>query len=103
MGVFLRELGLMHDIIFYFKDSGKVLACGDNKSGQSVGGAGTAMNKTPQLINFDGPPVVRIACGAEFSAFVYVSGAVWYEIVFENGLFKLVCLINFFFFDLVIA
>jgi hypothetical protein len=69
-------LELMLDF-FYLLDTGKVLACGDNKSGQTVGGAGTAMNKTPQLINFDGPPVVRIACGAEFSAFVDVSGAVW--------------------------
>jgi hypothetical protein len=53
------------------------LACGDNKAGQTVGGGGTAMNKTPQLINFDGPPIVRIACGAEFSVILDVSGTIW--------------------------
>ena len=58
-------------------DQGKVLACGDNKAGQTVGGAGTAMNKVPQLINYDGPPIVRIACGAEFSVILDVSGNIW--------------------------
>ena len=58
-------------------DEGKVLACGDNKSGQTVGGAGTAMNKTPQLINHDGAPIVRITCGADFSAILDIGGTVW--------------------------
>jgi hypothetical protein len=35
------------------------------------------MVKTPQLINYDGPPIVRIACGGEFSVMVDVTGAVW--------------------------
>jgi alpha-tubulin suppressor-like RCC1 family protein len=62
-----------------FSDQGKVLACGDNKAGQTVGGAGTSVNKTPQLINYDGPPIVRIACGAEFSVILDVTGTVWWE------------------------
>jgi len=61
----------------FLTDEGKILACGDNKSGQTVGGAGTAMNKFPQLVKYDGPSIVRIACGAEFSAVLDVSGAIW--------------------------
>jgi alpha-tubulin suppressor-like RCC1 family protein len=61
----------------FLTDQGKVLACGDNKAGQTVGGAGTAMNKVPQLINYDGPPIVRIACGADFSVILDVTGNIW--------------------------
>ena len=54
-----------------------MLACGDNKAGQTVGGAGTAMNKTPQLINYDGSTIVRIACGADYSVLLDINGSVW--------------------------
>ena len=54
-----------------------MLACGDNKCGQTVGGPSVTMNNTPQLVPHDGPPVVRIACGAEFSVLVDVTGSVW--------------------------
>jgi alpha-tubulin suppressor-like RCC1 family protein len=64
-------------VLCFSTDEGKILACGDNKSGQTVGGAGTAMNKFPQLVKYDGPSIVRIACGAEFSAVLDVSGAIW--------------------------
>ena len=54
-----------------------MFACGDNKSGQTVGGGNTATNTTPKQINYDGPDVVKIACGAEFSMLVDKNGGVW--------------------------
>merc|ERR1711997_1088181 len=61
----------------FLTDEGKVLACGDNRSGQTVGGGNTATNTTPKQINYDGPDVVKIACGAEFSMLVDKNGGVW--------------------------
>ena len=58
-------------------DEGKVFACGDNRSGQTVGGGNTATNTTPKQINYDGPEIVKIACGAEFSMVVDKLGGVW--------------------------
>ena len=60
-----------------FLDEGKVLASGDNKCGQTVGKGSTAQNTTPKLIDYDGPDVVKIACGAEFSMIVDKNGGVW--------------------------
>ena len=54
-----------------------MFACGDNRSGQTVGGGNTATNTTPKQINYDGPDVVKIACGAEFSMLVDKNGGVW--------------------------
>ena len=54
-----------------------MLACGDNRNGQTVGGAGTATNTTPKLIKYDGPDIAKIACGAEFSMIVDKNGGVW--------------------------
>ena len=54
-----------------------MFASGDNKSGQTVGGGNTATNTTPKQINYDGPDVVKIACGAEFSMLVDKNGGVW--------------------------
>ena len=53
------------------------MACGDNKCGQTVGGQAVSMNKTPVLVAHEGPPIVRIACGAEFSVMVDVVGGVF--------------------------
>jgi len=61
----------------FLTDEGKVFACGDNKSGQSVGGPGVSNNTTPKLVHHEGPPIVRIACGAEFSVMVDVIGGVF--------------------------
>lgn len=60
----------------FLTDKGQVLSCGDNKCGQ-CGVKGSQTYKTPQLVIYDGPPAVRIACGAEFSAIVDVRGQVW--------------------------
>jgi len=61
----------------FLTDEGKVLACGDNRFGQTVGGQATTMNKTPVLVAHEGPPIVRIACGADFSVMVDVAGGVF--------------------------
>lgn len=61
----------------FLTDEGKVLAAGDNKCGQTVGGPGVSMNKTPKLIPHEGPPICRIACGAEFSVMVDINGGVF--------------------------
>jgi len=61
----------------FLTDEGKVFACGDNKSGQTVGSGGTATNTKPKPIDYDGPDIVKIACGAEFNMLVDKNGGVW--------------------------
>jgi len=61
----------------FLSDEGKVLACGDNRSGQTVGGNNTFENLTPKLIKYQGPDVSKIACGNEFSMIVDKTGSVW--------------------------
>lgn len=60
----------------FLTDKGQILACGDNAMGQ-CGIKGKNTYKTPQLVTYDGPPAVKIACGAEFSGMVDVAGDVW--------------------------
>uniref|UniRef100_W8C2G6 Protein RCC2 n=1 Tax=Ceratitis capitata TaxID=7213 RepID=W8C2G6_CERCA len=51
----------------FLTDTGRVYACGDNKSGQcGIGNTIPVINK-PTLINYRGPPIIKIGCGAEFS------------------------------------
>ena len=64
-------------LIINIVDEGKVFACGDNKSGQTVGSGGTANNTKPKPIDYDGPDIVKIACGAEFNMLVDKNGGVW--------------------------
>jgi len=61
----------------FLTDEGKVLACGDNCSGQTVGGKATTENLTPKLIKYQGPEIIKIACGGEFSMIVDKDGSVW--------------------------
>jgi len=61
----------------FLSDEGKVLVCGDNRSGQTVGGSGTWENLIPKLIKYQGPNIVQIACGNEFSMILDKEGAVW--------------------------
>lgn len=58
----------------FLTDTGSVYACGDNKSGQCGVGNTHATINTPTLINYRGPPIVRIGCGAEFSVILDVKG-----------------------------
>jgi len=69
----------------FLTDEGKVLACGDNKCGQSVGGPSVPMAKVPVLVAHEGPPIVRIACGADFSVMVDVAGGVFTWGMPEHG------------------
>lgn len=68
-----------------FSDEGKVLACGDNRFGQTVGGQSTTMNKTPVVVSHEGPAICRIACGSDFSVMVDLVGGVftWGEMPFD--------------------
>ena len=67
-------VGRRHSL--FLTDKGQVLACGDNSQGQ-CGVKGKNTYKKPELVTYDGPPAVKIACGAEFSGLVDVSGDVW--------------------------
>uniref|UniRef100_A0A1B0G8T0 Uncharacterized protein n=1 Tax=Glossina morsitans morsitans TaxID=37546 RepID=A0A1B0G8T0_GLOMM len=58
----------------FLTDTGTVFACGDNKSGQCGVGNTTPVIAVPTLINYRGPPIVRIGCGAEFSVILDIKG-----------------------------
>ncbi|KAM7351611.1 protein RCC2 isoform 1-T2 [Cochliomyia hominivorax] len=58
----------------FLTDTGSVYACGDNKSGQCGIGSNIQTVNTPTLINYRGPPIVRVGCGAEFSVILDIKG-----------------------------
>lgn len=58
----------------FLTDTGTVYACGDNKSGQCGVGNTQATINTPARINYSGPPIVRVGCGAEFSVILDIKG-----------------------------
>lgn len=55
-------------------DAGMVFACGDNKSGQCGVGKKTTMIMKPIRINYVGPQIIKVGCGAEFSCILDVNG-----------------------------
>lgn len=56
-------------------DKGSVYACGDNKSGQcGIGTTATKQVLKPTRIKYNGPPIIRVGCGAEFSMILDISG-----------------------------
>lgn len=58
----------------FLTDTGTVYACGENKSGQcGIGNTLLVVNKSTP-INYQGPPVIRIGCGAEFSVILDIKG-----------------------------
>lgn len=58
----------------FLTDTGTVYGCGDNKSGQcGVGNTSATINK-PTRINYRGPPIIKVACGAEFSVILDIKG-----------------------------
>jgi len=61
----------------FLSDKGKVLACGDNRFGQTVGGVKITQNLTPQLITYQGPDIDKISCGGDFSMIVDTTGNLW--------------------------
>jgi len=60
----------------FLTEEGKVLSSGSNSAGQCGVGKGKE-NTTPKIINYGGPDVVDIACGAEFSMLLDNEGGVW--------------------------
>lgn len=49
-------------------------ACGDNRSGQCGVGNNAPTISTPTRINYRGPPVVKVGCGADFSLILDCKG-----------------------------
>jgi len=85
-------LGNRHTVLL--TANGDVLTCGDNGDGQcGLGEMRTKKNnskgsedvekcnienvKELQMINYDGPPVIQVAAGSEFSMILDVTGSVW--------------------------
>ncbi|XP_052746620.1 protein RCC2 [Bicyclus anynana] len=58
----------------FVTDIGTVYACGDNKSGQCGVGSITPVITTPTRIHYSGAPIVKVACGAEFSMILDCNG-----------------------------
>lgn len=60
----------------FLTDTFEVYACGDNKNGQL--GIGKQKRDTiitkPKRINFSGPKICKIGCGAEFSVILDING-----------------------------
>lgn len=59
----------------FLTDNGVVYACGDNKSGQcGIGNNSTQQVLKPTRINYRGPPIIKVGCGAEFSVILDIKG-----------------------------
>lgn len=51
----------------FLTSKGIVFACGENKMGQLGIGSQSQVVSTPTRVSYSGKPVVKVACGAEFS------------------------------------
>ena len=69
----------------FLTSCGKVLAAGENEKGQCGQGKKTANLETPKLISHEGPEIVSVAAGAEFSVLLDKEGKVWTFGHPENG------------------
>lgn len=59
----------------FLTDTGTVYACGDNKSGQcGIGSSALPLVQKATRINYQGPPIIKVGCGAEFSAILDIKG-----------------------------
>ncbi|KAI1301314.1 Protein RCC2 -like protein [Halotydeus destructor] len=58
----------------FLTDKGQVWACGDNKMGQLGVGTQTQSVMTPSKVSYTGKPIVKVACGGEFSMIVDAFG-----------------------------
>jgi len=58
----------------FLTDKGVVYGCGDNKMGQLGQGNQTQSVLTPTRISYTGKPIIKMACGGEFSLIVDAFG-----------------------------
>lgn len=58
----------------FLSDEGQVYACGDNSKGQCGIGSEKKSLEFPELLQYDGPKIVKISCGADFSVILDVDG-----------------------------
>jgi alpha-tubulin suppressor-like RCC1 family protein len=58
----------------FLTDIGTVYACGDNRSGQCGVGNVTPSIMKAQRINYAGPPIIKVGCGADFSVILDIKG-----------------------------
>lgn len=73
MNIIQAACGRNHTL--FLTDTGTVYACGDNKSGQcGIGTSSIPLVQKATRINYQGPPIIKVACGAEFSAIVDIKG-----------------------------
>ncbi|XP_053624419.1 protein RCC2 [Plodia interpunctella] len=76
----LKGLNIIHAAVgrhhsLFVTDTGTVYACGDNKSGQCGVGNNTAQILKPTRIRYNGAPIVKVGCGAEFSMILDCNGS----------------------------
>jgi len=64
---------------------GKVFAAGSNDAGQCGQGRKTGALEIPKVVQYDGPHIVSVAAGAEFSVMLDEEGKVWTFGHPENG------------------
>jgi len=67
--------GRQHGLIL--TDAGDVFACGDNSSGQCGIGNKKDIVTEPTKLDYSGPPIVEVACGAEFSLILNEDGEMY--------------------------
>ena len=67
--------GRQHSL--FLTDEGVVFSCGDNKSGQCGIGLKKECVTLPSHIDYSGSPVVKIACGADFSLLLTEDGEIF--------------------------
>lgn len=72
LNVVQAAVGRHHTL--FLTDTGTVYACGENKSGQCGVGNSHPIINVPTPINYRGPPIIRIGCGAEFSVILDIKG-----------------------------
>ncbi|XP_055644647.1 protein RCC2 homolog [Toxorhynchites rutilus septentrionalis] len=72
MNIIQAACGRNHTL--FLTDTGTVYACGDNKNGQcGVGNTQPIMSKVTRL-NYSGPQLIKIGCGADFSMVLDIKG-----------------------------
>ncbi|XP_046381078.1 protein RCC2-like [Haliotis cracherodii] len=75
----LRDINIISAAVgknhtLFLTDKGRVFACGDNKMGQLGLGHQSPSVPSPTRIQFKGPPIRKVACGAEFSMISDING-----------------------------